>query len=171
MSVRKDMKDTDDWITVNYPPLITQTRFDEIQELIKRNTKTPLKKYKDYEDHFLLEKGLLYCGECGGRMGKYLRKQTNSTRFFYRCYWKTHGEQAEISLRNYCNMMIDAEKTDNYVLYQIFNFLSDPLKFAQVWFKDLNLDQLQGNLDRLKKEKEIEEKALSKTLSKVFYDG
>jgi site-specific DNA recombinase len=156
----KELNDEDDWMTIHFPPLITQDRFDEIQARIKKNTKFPLRKFKEYEDHFLLERGLLYCGECGSRMNRHLKEAKSKDRFQYVCYWKNHKQQREMSAHKMCNMSIDAEKTDTYVLYEIFNFLSNPLKFAETWYKDLNLDELKGNITRLTKEKETEEKVV-----------
>lgn len=152
----------EDWITIKYPALITQDKYDAIQARIKQNTKFPLRKFKEYEDHFLLEKGLLYCGECGSKMNRRLMKNEKYQNLYYACYWKYANVHAELAGRKQCDLVIDAEKTDNYVLTQIFDFLSNPLQFAQAWFKELNLEELRSNVERLVKEKESQEKSLQR---------
>jgi site-specific DNA recombinase len=167
----KEMNPKDDWVTIKYPPLITQEKFDAIQARIKQNTKFPLRKFKDYENHFLLEKGLLYCGECGSRMSKMLtHPDTKYKQLKYVCYWKYQNVHTELAGRKPCDMVLDADKTDNEVLYEIFNFLSNPLRFAKAWFKELNLEQLEDTIKRLTEEMQSEDKALQRLYDRYAMD-
>jgi site-specific DNA recombinase len=166
----KEMNPKDDWVTIKYPPFITKEKFDAIQARIKQNTRFPLRKFKEYDDHFLLEKGLLYCGECGGKMNKMLVKNGKYKQLKYVCYWKYHNVHTEIAGRKKCGMVIDADRSDNQVLYEVFNFLSDPLQFAQAWFKELDMEKLQATITRLTEEKDAEDKALKRLYDRYAMD-
>ena len=166
----KEMNPKDDWVTIKYPALITQEKFDAIQARIKQNTKFPLRKYKEYDDHFLLEKGLLYCGECGSKMHRMLVKNGKYTQLKYVCYWKYNHIHTEIAGRKKCGMIVDADRSDNQVIYEVFNFLSDPLQFAQAWFKELDMEKLQATITRLTEEKDAEDKALRRLYDRYAMD-
>lgn len=59
------------------PPYITKEEFDQIQSMRKRVVR------KTTKNRVYIFSGLVFCGECGGRMGG--RVNTNQASFFYNC--------------------------------------------------------------------------------------
>lgn len=142
--VTKKKKTEDKFVKVQFEPFITKERFAEIQKLISNNTKRVQRTHKEYEDHFLLEKGLIRCGECGASMKKVLVRpgKTVPAHFFYQCYWKHQSKKRELYNHANCTLEIDAEMVDMFVLDQLFDFLSDPFNFAKAYFKDEDIQEV-----------------------------
>jgi len=59
-------KPEDQWVKVNFPRLISDEKWEEIQKRIKFNKRKSKRVYKGYEDHFLAE-NILVCGELAAR--------------------------------------------------------------------------------------------------------
>jgi hypothetical protein len=62
----KNKKPEEQWITIQYPPLITQDRFDQIQARIENQKRKPKKHHNGHENHFM-DENVLFCGYCGSR--------------------------------------------------------------------------------------------------------
>jgi site-specific DNA recombinase len=161
----KTLKDPKDWITVKYPPLITEDRFNEIRLLMKSKVKRPKRKRSGTEGHFLLANNLLYCEDCGARM---VRRVTAQGAFYYHCYWNVSTEkERKMFGRAKCDFKADADELDARVLRDIVNFLNNPGMFAKSWLKDLNLDEIKRKLAQLEAAKEVEAKALDRLYDRL----
>jgi site-specific DNA recombinase len=161
----KTPKDAGEWITVTYPPLISEDRFGEIQALMKSKVKRPKRKCSGIEGHFLLDKNLLYCGECGARM---VKRVTAKGEFNYHCYWNISTEKERRMFgRAKCNFKTEADGLDRHVRMEIVDFLSNPYMFAKHWLKDLNLEETKQKLRQLETAKEVERKALDRLYDRL----
>jgi len=168
--VTKTKKTDDKLVKVQYEPFISQERFEKIQKLIKNNTMQVQRKYKEWENHFLLEKGLIRCGECGARLRKVLVKpgKTSPAHFFYQCYWKGNTKRGRLYERKQCTMVVNAEVVDNYVLNQLFDFLSNPSEFAKAYYKNEDIDNLKQRIQFLENNKITQKKKLEAMYQKLF---
>ena len=148
----------EEWIKVPFPALITEDRWQEIQDRIVNQKHTPKRKYKGYEDNFLLD-GLIYCDECGSRMKKKVKQDLKGKiRLYYTCYWQ-HCSQKELEIagRSKCIMTsAHADKIDKEFFNQVAKLLSDPDKYARAWFKEMDSEALLEKLKNLhQKDKEL----------------
>jgi hypothetical protein len=152
----------DEWVTVEFPPLISERRWNEIQARIKEQKKKPRKIHKGYEDHFLAE-NVLFCGHCGGKMKKRLKVEKNGKkRFYYFCYWQACGEKelTESNRRRCILKSVDAELVDRKVFGSVQRFVSNPRKYAKKWLRDINLEDAEAQVSRLEERKARLEKAV-----------
>lgn len=76
------------------PPYITKEEFDKIQSMRRRVVR------KTTKNRVYIFSGMVFCGECGGRMGG--RVNTNQASFFYNC---TSHYMRVSSCRNTANML------------------------------------------------------------------
>jgi site-specific DNA recombinase len=162
----KEEKPREEWITIKFPPLISDERWDQIQAMIKHRKGRPKKRHKGYEDHFLAE-NILRCGECGGRMTKKVQERAGGSPLFrYICYWKRcSAKELEASGREKCILKsLDAEVIDKKILNEVSRFISNPSKFADDWLRDLDLEEIQAREEHLKKK----EKELKDSLDRGF---
>jgi len=168
--VTKKQKSEDKLVKVQFEPLITHEKWGEIQNLIKNNTMRVQRKYKEYEDHFILEKGLIKCGECGAKMQKVLVRpgKTAPAHFFYACYWKGQTKKRELYNHKECSLQVDAEMVDNYVFNQVVDFLSNPSAFAKAFYKDEDVDNLKQRIQHLENNKITQKKKLEAMYAKYF---
>ncbi len=166
-AVSKEEKPEEEWITVIFPPLVTEERWGQIEAMIEHRKRRPKKKHKGYEEHYLVE-NIVRCGECGGRMIKRSPRKGADGRmqFRYACYWKhASAKEAEASGRKKCILgAIDAEKMDKKILNEVSSFISDPNRFAKAWLKDLNLEELKQKVERL----EMQQSDLKASLARGF---
>ena len=80
----------DEWITVEVPSLVPDELFETVQGKLKRNAELARRNTKR---EYLLA-GLLYCSQCGGRMGGH---STHGVPY-YRCYRKGNPERMPIDV-------------------------------------------------------------------------
>ena len=115
----------DEWIKIPFPPLITEDRWQQIQDRIQNQRHKPKRIYKDYADHFLLD-GFIYCGECGSRMRKRVKVEPDGkVRFYYVCYWKgTNQKELLMSGRtDPCTLKaVHADVVDEQLFDQIVRY-------------------------------------------------
>ncbi len=76
----------EDWILVTVPALISPELFDSVQRKLQANAN--LSKRNTKREYLL--SGLLYCAECGGRMGGHAAHG----RPYYRCYRRAGDEKS-----------------------------------------------------------------------------
>jgi site-specific DNA recombinase len=165
----KVQKDRKEWITVQFPPLITTDRFNEIQALMASRKVMPKRTFNDLKDpnnaHFLLDKNLLYCGQCGSRMVRIHRPNGG---YYYQCYWNTATRKVRhLYHRAKCSFKTDADYIDNDVLLDVIEFLSNPGGFAKEWLKDLNIEEIKARCDKLRAANETEKWTLSKLYERL----
>lgn len=151
-------KDRREWITVQFPSLITKDRFKEIQDLMESKRARPKRMFNDLKDpnngHFLLDNNLLFCGECGSRMVRIHRPNGG---YYYHCHWNTASKKVrELYRKGKCSFKTDADYVDNSVLVDVIQFLSNPSRFARQWLKDLNVEEIKARRERLRVAKETE---------------
>lgn len=84
----KKEKPREEWVSIQFPAMISEDRWNEIQEKREFNKFKPRKKHQGYEDRFISE-NVLWCGECGGKIRKRIKTDRNGKlSFYYVCYWK-----------------------------------------------------------------------------------
>ena len=143
-------KPQEEWVEIAFPPLISQDRWDQIPARIKHNKLKPKKSHHDHKDDFLI-KGLFYCGECGGKM----QARTRSDRpdyLQYVCPWKYTSEKTlKNSGRKRCGMgSVNAKKVDTEAWNNLVSSITNPWKYVERWLKDIDRDELEINLKRLR---------------------
>jgi site-specific DNA recombinase len=79
-----------EWITVKVPSLVSEELFEAVQRKLKRNAELASRNTKR---EYLLS-GLLYCSQCGGRMGGHTMHGIP----YYRCYRKGNPERMLIDV-------------------------------------------------------------------------
>lgn len=84
------LRPREEWITVRVPSLIPAELFEAVQRKLKTNADLSKRNTKR---HYLLA-GLLYCSQCGGRMGGH----TIHAIPYYRCYRKGNPDRVPLSL-------------------------------------------------------------------------
>jgi site-specific DNA recombinase len=164
-AIYNQQKPEAEWIKIPFPPLIPEDRWRQIQDRIQTQRHKPKRIFKDYADHFLLD-GFIYCGECGSRMRKRVKMETDrrngKTRLYYVCYWRgSTAKEKEIAGRtSSCNLKaVNADVVDEQLFDQIVDMLTGPDKYVEAWMKDLNADELSEKVCVLeKKEKELHNK-------------
>lgn len=112
-------KPASEHIIYECPPLITKSRWDEVQKRLESGRQERSGRPIAEAQHFLLH-GMLRCGECGGKVvpcWNGAKRADGSPYRYYACYWKTSGKgQLEIAKRSKCTLpMIPAEQLDNYI--------------------------------------------------------
>jgi hypothetical protein len=161
MYASKKDKPREEWISIEFPALISTDQWQQIQDRIQNQRLKPKRKYKGYEEHFMLE-GFIVCGECGARMGKAVKIEKNGkARLYYKCFWHTAGKQDKaLSGRSTCHLKsVNADDVDNEIFNQVSELLVRPSRFTQAWLKDLDREELERNLKRLEqREQELQGK-------------
>ena len=152
-------KTRDEWITVKFPPLISSEKWDQIQKRRDNQKIMPKRVYKEYEDHFILD-GMVYCGICGTKMKKRIKKEKNGkVRLYYVCYYRGCGKR-ELARkgREICELRAaDAEAVDNEIFARITDVLSNPSMYLDAWLKDVNAEEIEKKIGHLvSREKELD---------------
>lgn len=165
MAVYNQQKQETERVKIPFTSLISEDRWQQIQDRIENQKHKPKRVFKAYEDHFMLD-GMLYCGECGSRMRKRVKVESDGkVRLYYTCYW--HGtSEKEISLAGRtgpCNLKaVNAEVVDEQLFDKIVDMLTGPDKYVETWMRDLNTDELSKKVDTLeKREKQLKNKLAS----------
>jgi DNA invertase Pin-like site-specific DNA recombinase len=144
----KEKKEMSKWITIEFPPIISQTSHRKILE--KMNLKSTLFKpgNKCYGKLFLLENINVICGECGRKMTIHaLRKKNQQNEYYtyYRCQRNkmSRKEIASQAHNNYrCDMRVDAHTLDNFVFWQVIELLSGIVSIARQGLTELSLQKI-----------------------------
>lgn len=144
----KEKKDRSQWITVEYPPIISKSAHLMTLERMKSSPSWLFKRSdKCHGKHFLLENIPIFCGECGGRMIIHaVEKGSKSTLYsYYRCR-RNAMSRTEIATmyRNprRCDMRVDAHTLDNFVIGQIMELLNGIVSIIHRGLTDLTLNRL-----------------------------
>jgi site-specific DNA recombinase len=152
--VSKNQKPPEEWISIEYPPLITLDKFDQIRAKTEHQKRKPKKHHVGYDNHFMAE-NILFCGYCGSRIRKSI---TPAGSFFYCCYWwQTSPKERQMFQKDKCKLKYeDAEHIDDMIINEIVQLLSNPGRFAKVWFKNVDLEDLKKSVDGLReRDKEL----------------
>ena len=158
----KTPKNSEEWVTVAYPQLITEDRFAEIGQLMASKVRRSKRKIKGSEGRFLLDNNLLFCGECK-REGRLVKQHNPNGRYNYYCYWKkASSKELRMFDRDRCTFKTDADELDNFVLSEVIEFLSSPGTFAKDWLENLNIDEMKKKLRQLEVSTEKERTSLER---------
>lgn len=154
-----------EWIKFAFPPIISKDIFQQIQARMQTQKIKPKRVYKGYEDHFLFD-GLIYCGECGSRMGKSVKTEKNGkARLYYTCYWHaTSADIKKVAGRSCILKAVNANETDDQLFNQIADLLVKPESLISSWFRDIDFNELEKRVALLEKK----DKQLKKKLSEGF---
>ena len=154
LMVTKKLKDASENIIVNYPALITEERWQQIQQRIEQQKKLNRHERKGFE--FLLN-GMMYCGECGAKMKPRTKvEKSGKVKKYYRCFWRGVGHlQRELSGREMCKMKAqDTGVIEERVYDKIIHVLSNLNQYAASWLKDLDADAIEQEIRRLNDKQE-----------------
>jgi hypothetical protein len=145
----KNKKPEEQWITIQYPPLITQDRFDQIQARIENQKRKPKKHHNGHENHFM-DENVLFCGYCGSRLKKLIRPIAN---YSYCCYWwDKNAKSLLISKHPKCVLnSVNADSVDNDIFYEVVKTLSRPANYAKDWLRNIDVEGLTKSVEMLKK--------------------
>jgi site-specific DNA recombinase len=152
-TLSKIEKPKEQWISIKYPPLVTQERFDQIKDKIKNQKRKPKKHHKGHENHFMAE-NVLFCGYCKSRIRKYI---TSSSNFSYCCYWWQADEKTRLVNKHQKCLLkpIDADDIDNEIFIEVAKVLSRPIDYAKDWLRNADVEGLKKSVEMLKK-REVE---------------
>jgi len=163
MSASGQQKSEHDWVEVTFPPLISREQWELIQRKIKFNTYKPKRTFRDHKDHFVLD-GLIWCGECGGKVIKRVRRKPQKTYLNYLCYWHNCGKkELEVKGRQRCDLKAtDADRVDALVYDEVVKMLLRPSQYFEVWLKDQTIEDLEARVKRLEEKKQALQRKLEK---------
>jgi site-specific DNA recombinase len=165
----KTQKPPDQWVKVEYPVLITEDRWRAIQLRREQQKIKPKKHFINYKDHFLAS-GLVFCGECGGKLRRLANEQKNGkASLSYVCGNKSIGKKTlQYLRRDRCSSKYwQAGKVDDRVFTEIVKVLSSPGHYAKAWLKNQNVEELQEKITQLKNKKQMLATAVARN-SKLF---
>jgi len=144
----KEKKDRSQWITVDYPPIISKSTHLMTLERMKSSPSWLFKRSnKCHGKHFLLENIPFLCGECGGKMSIHaVEKGSERTLYsYYRCRRNAMSRKEIATMyRNpcRCDMRVDAHTIDNFIIGQIIELLSGIVSIIHRGLTDLTLNKL-----------------------------
>ncbi|MBE5813126.1 MAG: resolvase [Clostridiales bacterium] len=136
----------DEWkvVTGTHEPIISKEDFEKVREMIESRKRTRVRKY-DY-----LLKGLVYCHECGKKIGCSTRELANGRAYYFRCatYYKSQNGNRECSPHN-----IKTDIVEQIVIEKIKSICNQYADKAK--FRDITLNQLQKNDSKTQYEQEL----------------
>jgi len=145
----KEKKDRNQWITVQYPPIISKSTHLMTLERMKSSSSWWLFKrsHKCHGKHFLLENIPIFCGECGGKMIIHAVEKGSERRLYsyYRCRRNAMSRKEIATMyRNprRCDMRIDARTLDHFIIGQIMELLNGIVSIIRRGLTDLTLNRL-----------------------------
>ena len=168
LGVYNQEKPEDQKIRIPFPPLISEDRWNQIQDRIQNQRHKPKRIFKEHDNHFMLD-GFLFCGECGSRMRKRLKVETRGrkkARFYYGCWWRNcSNKEKALAGRSQCILpSVDADEVDRKIYYEVIEMITGPDKYLAAWMKDLNAEELRVKICNL----EEAERNLSQRLKRGF---
>ena len=148
----KDEKSASQWVTINFPPIISKKRFKQINELMQWRSSRFKKNEVSYKKSILLENVLLFCGSCGRKMQvKYATKNGMESCYkYYRCQLNAMSKKELLSnfgTRERCTVKIDAATLDNYVYVQVMAFFVDLLEIARNELANLSVQDISARMN------------------------
>ena len=144
----KEKKDRSQWITIEFPPIISKLIHLKVLERLKSSPSWLFKRNDKYHGkHFLLENISLFCGECGRKMSTHaLGKGTQPTVYaYYRCRRNTMSrkEIATMYQNPYrCDIRADAHTLDNFIFGQVMELLSGIIRIVHRGLTELSMQNI-----------------------------
>jgi site-specific DNA recombinase len=143
-----------EWITVKVPALVSEELFEAVQRKLKSNAELASRNTKR---EYLLS-GLLYCSQCGGRMGGHTMHGIP----YYRCYRKGNPERMPIDaggrLKSCSCPEVKAEVVEPVVWDTISQLIKEP---------DLLTQELDKRIEDKSQTKQFLERELRLCLSRL----
>ena len=145
----KEKKDRSQWITIEFPPIISKLIHLKVLERLKSSPSWLFKRSsKCYGKLFLLENISLFCGECGRKMSIHaLEKGTQPTVYYtyYRCRRNAMSrKEIETMYHNpcRCDMRADAHILDNFIFGQVMELLSGIISIVHRGLTELSMQKI-----------------------------
>ena len=145
----KEKKDRSQWISIEFPPIISKETHRRIHDRLKSSPSWLFKPgNKCYGKHFLLENISLVCGECGRKMSmRIVGKGTQPTTYYtyYRCRLNAMSrKQIATTYINpcRCDMRVEAQTLDNFIFGQIMELLSGIVSIVHRGVTELTLKRI-----------------------------
>jgi DNA invertase Pin-like site-specific DNA recombinase len=145
----KEKKDRSQWITIEFPPIISKESHRMILDRMKLNSSLLFKRGdRCYGKFFLLENIYFFCGECGTKMVIHVSRNGNRPSTYYTYYRCRRNAMSRMELASInqshcrCDMRVDAHTLDNFVFGQIMELLSSIVSVAHLGLKELNLQKI-----------------------------
>jgi site-specific DNA recombinase len=145
---------SEEWITVKVPSLVTDELFETVQRKLKRNAELASRNTKR---EYLLS-GLLYCSQCGGRMGGH----TIHGIPYYRCYRKSNPERMPIGTDGRLQPCSCPEVKAEVVELVVWDTISQLIKEP-----DLLAEELSNRINDKSQTKQFLEKELQLCLTRL----
>jgi site-specific DNA recombinase len=163
-------KPEEDWIRVEFPPMISEERWNLIQERREQQKLKPKKRHKGYENHFLAKKALgksLLCGECGATMTQRLRARNGNPLVYYLCNWKVCSKkELDLKGRDRCILKaVNSEYVDMEVFKSVVQLLSSPFHFGKEWLVEHDTSEIEKEIENL----EERLKNLDRKIDKAYH--
>lgn len=161
MYAGKKEKPKNEWVSVKFPPLISEERWNAIQKKIEFNRHKPKRKFEGYGEHFLAE-NVLRCGECGAKMRKRVRMEKGrKPRLEYACYWKQATQkELEVCGKERCQLKaVPADRLDDQVFSHLVQLMAKP-SLAKDYLKHEDFEEIKKKLASLEAQKQTLENNL-----------
>ena len=153
----KNAKPESEWVTVKFPPVIEKARWQQIQARLKTQKTKAKKQYKNYPDGFLFS-DLLYCGECGAKMSKAVKREKDGTeRLYYRCFWTAANK---FTNRTCILHSSNANEVDRQLYKQLVDLLVEPKSLIHTWFADVDFEKLKEKVALLEEKDRLLQKKI-----------
>ncbi len=120
------IKNRDNWHKGIHEPILTQEKFDRIQEIMEERQK---KYAPTSQAHTTLLGGMIYCKHCGSKYGKYIN---GGHRLYYACYSRTKKMKKMIKDPNCRNKTYNMLDMDFMIISAITQLALDPDYIEQV---------------------------------------
>jgi len=167
----KEEKPKNEWITITFPILVPEDIWNRVQARIEQQKNKPKKKHRGFENRFLAE-NVIRCGECNGKMRKDLNikpRKDGTAKLNYLCHWQNASQKVLRSKnRRKCILRrVDADLVDAIIFKHVANILSDPVRFAQEWFKSKNVQEIESEHECLKRDIKNKRKEIKRAISVI----
>ena len=131
-----------------WEPIIDEVRFERVQELMGKNNVSKHNGAKRIRHTYLLNAGLLRCGECGAQMDGCCGTGRNQNKYYY--YMCKNAE---------CKFKVPAGEIERVVIERIQQLSSTPEVMQEI--VAITNDKLQSDLPKLAEQKVVLEKDLA----------
>jgi site-specific DNA recombinase len=116
------LRPKEEWITVRVSPLIPEELFEAVQRKLRSNAE---RSRRNTKREYLLS-GLLYCAQCGGRMGGHTIRGIT----YYRCFHKRNGDMMPMGLNGKLQLCscpeVKADSVETVVWDTVLELVKDP---------------------------------------------
>ncbi len=165
----KEEKPKNEWIAIEFQPLISEGRWNKIQARIEQQKNKPKKRHRGFEERFLAE-NVIKCGECNSKMNKDLHirpRKDGTAKLNYMCHWQNASRKVLKSAnRRKCILRrVDADHVDGIIFKHVAQVLSSPLRFAEEWMKNENVHEIKSKLERLQRKIKDKKKEIKRATS------